>query len=100
MTVATVGAFFVGEYPEAAAVMLFYRLGELFEHIALDRSRNSVSALMEIRPDAAHRKTANGIETVAPEAIAVGDILVVSPGERIRLTARFWTAWHSWTLRR
>lgn len=85
MTVATVGAFFVGEYPEAAAVMLFYRLGELFEHIALDRSRNSVSALMEIRPDAAHRKTANGIETVAPEAIAVGDILVVSPGERIPL---------------
>lgn len=85
MTVATVGAFFVGEYPEAAAVMFFYQLGELFEHIALDRSRGSISALMEIRPDTAHRKTANGVETVAPEAVHVGDLLVVSPGERIPL---------------
>lgn len=85
MTVATVGAFFVGEYPEAAAVMLFYQLGELFEHIAVNRSRGSIAALMDIRPDAAHRKTENGTETVPPEAVAVGDVLVVSPGERIPL---------------
>lgn len=85
MSVATIGAFFVGEYPEAAAVMLFYRVGELFEDIAVDRSRRSISALMEIRPDAAHRKTADGIETIAPQDAAVGDILVVSPGERIPL---------------
>lgn len=85
MTVATIGAFIVGEYPEAAAVMLFYQIGELFEHIAVGRSRRSVAELMQIRPDTANRKTENGIETVDPEEIEIGDVLVVSPGERVPL---------------
>lgn len=85
MAVATIGAFAVREYPEAAAVMLFYQIGELFEHIAVGRSRRSVAELLSIRPDSANIKTENGIETVDPESVQVGDILVVAPGERVPL---------------
>ena len=85
MAVATIGAFAVREYPEAAAVMLFYQIGELFEHMAVKRSRRSIQALMAICPDVARRKTDGGSEEVAPEDVAVGETILVYPGERIPL---------------
>lgn len=85
MCIATIGAFAVGEYPEAAAVMLFYRIGELFEDMAVRRSRRSVKELMEICPDTARRKTADGSEIVSPEDVQIGDVLLVAAGERIAL---------------
>lgn len=85
MSIATLGAFIVGEYPEAAAVMLFYQVGELFEDMAVKRSRRSIKDLMDICPDTARRKTADGSETVAPEDVAIGDVLLVAAGERIAL---------------
>ncbi len=85
MGVATVGAFLVGEYSEAVAVMLFYQVGELFQSYAVNRSRRSIAQLMDIRPDYANRKEGEQIITVSPEKVAVGDILVVKPGERVPL---------------
>ena len=85
MALATVGAFAVREYPEAVAVMLFYQIGELFEHMAVKRSRRSIKELMSICPDTARRKTDDGSEEVAPEDIAVGETILVYPGERIPL---------------
>ena len=85
MAIATVGAFVIGEYPEGAAVMLFYQIGELFEHMAVDRSRHSIKELMRICPDTARRKTENGSEIIDPADAEVGDVLIVSPGERIPL---------------
>ena len=85
MCVATIGAFAVGEYPEAVFVMLFFSIGELFEHIATDRSKKSITALMDIRPDSANLETENGIITVSPEEVKQGDIIVVKPGEKIPL---------------
>ena len=85
MTVATIGAFAVREYPEAAAVMLFYQIGELFEHLAVQRSRRSVKELMAICPDTARRKTDGGSEEVDPDDVRVGETILVYPGERIPL---------------
>ncbi|MCQ2449691.1 MAG: cadmium-translocating P-type ATPase [Clostridia bacterium] len=85
MTVATVGAFCIGEYPEAVFVMLLFGVGELFEDISTDKSRASVEALMDIRPDKAEIETADGTKTVSPEEVAVGDVIVVKAGERIPL---------------
>jgi len=85
MSIATIGAFAIGEYPEAAAVMLFYKTGELFQDIAVDRSRRSIKSLIDIRPDHANVKTAGGTITVPPEQVSIGDIIVVKPGERIPL---------------
>ncbi len=86
MAVATVGAFIVGEYPEGVAVMLFYQVGELFQSYAVNRSRKSISELMDIKPDFANVKKADGgIKTVAPGEVNIGDIIVVKPGERIPL---------------
>lgn len=85
MTVATIGAFGVGEYPEGVAVMLFYQVGELFQSIAVARSRASISALMEIRPDFANLEKENGVEAVDPELVEIGQIIQVRPGERIPL---------------
>ena len=83
MFIATVGAFIVGEYPEAAAVMLFYQIGELFQSYAVGKSRSSIAALMDIRPDTA-TVVRNGEErTVAPEEVETGEIIVVRPGEKI-----------------
>src|SRR5699024_1435255 len=79
MTIATVSAFYIGQYPEAVAVMLFYQVGELFQDIAVDRSRRSVADLMDIRPDSANLKTTEGLQTVPSESIQVGDIIVVRP---------------------
>ena len=85
MTIATVGAFFVGEYPEAVAVMLFYQVGELFQSYAVNRSRKNITELMDIRPDFANVRR-DGVETqVDPDEVAVGETIVVKPGERIPL---------------
>ena len=85
MSVATVGAFGCGEYPEAVAVMLFYQVGELFQSVAVDRSRKSISALMDIRPDYANIEQNGELVQVDPEEVAVGDTIVIKAGERVPL---------------
>ena len=85
MAVATVGAFGCGEYPEAVAVMLFYQVGELFQSVAVDRSRKSISALMDIRPDYANIERNGELVQVDPEEVSVGDVIVVKAGERVPL---------------
>lgn len=85
MTLATFGAFAIGEYPEAAFVMIFFQTGELFEDIAVGRSRRSISALMDIRPDRAVVLRGGEERTVAPDTVAVGETVIVRPGERIPL---------------
>ena len=88
MAIATVGAFAIGEYPEGVAVMLFYQLGELFQGIAVNNSRKSIVALMDIRPDFANIKTEAGIKKVKPEEIKVANIIVVKPGEKVPLDGK------------
>lgn len=88
MALATVGAFAIREYPEAVAVMLFYQVGEFFQDMAVNKSRNSISALMDIRPDYANLKVGDDIKRVSPEEVKVGDIIVVKPGEKIPLDGR------------
>jgi len=85
MTVATLGAFAIKEYPEAVAVMLFFKVGELFQDIALNRSRRSIKSLMEIRPDYANVQVDGETRKVDPNSVTVGDIILVKPGERVPL---------------
>ncbi|MBQ4040479.1 MAG: cadmium-translocating P-type ATPase, partial [Oscillospiraceae bacterium] len=85
MTIASVGAFIIGEYPEAVAVMLFFSIGEMLEKAAVRKSRESIAELMDIRPDYANLKTEDGLEIVDPDEVKVGDIIVVKPGERVPL---------------
>lgn len=85
MSIAVVGAFFIGEYPEGAAVMILYQTGELFQSYAVRRSRKSIASLMDIRPDAASVKRGNSIDTVPPETVEKGEIIVVRAGEKIPL---------------
>ncbi len=85
MAVATIGAFAVGEYPEAAAVMLFYQIGEWFQSIAVGRSRKSIAALMDIRPEYAVVLRDGAEEEVDPEEVAVGETILIRPGERVPL---------------
>jgi len=85
MSVATIGAFAIGEYPEAAGVMLFYQIGEMFQDLAVKRSKKSITSLMDIRPDYANLKKGGSIEKVAPDTVSVGDIIIVKPGEKIPL---------------
>ncbi len=85
MCVASVGAMCSGEYLEAVAVMLFYQVGELFESCAVGKSRRSIAALMDIRPDCAHVQRESGLETVDPEEVQLGEVIVVEPGERVPL---------------
>jgi Zn2+/Cd2+-exporting ATPase len=85
MTIATVGAIAIHKLPEAVGVMLFFKVGELFQELAVSRSRRSISALLEIRPDVANLKTDSGIQVVSPEGVKVGDIIVVKPGEKVPL---------------
>lgn len=85
MCVATIGAFVLKNYTEAVAVMLFYQVGELFQSIAVGRSRRSIAGLMDIRPDYAEIERGGQLVKVDPETVAVGDIIVVSPGERVPL---------------
>ena len=88
MAIASVGAMCAGEFAEGVAVMLFYQVGELFESCAVGKSRKSIAALMDIRPDSAHLERDGGIETVDPEQVQVGDIIVVHPGERVPLDGK------------
>ena len=88
MTIATLAAFYVQEYPEAVAVMLFYQVGELFQDVALSKSRRSIADLMDIRPDYANLDTGNGIVKVAPETIRAGDFILVRPGEKVPLDGK------------
>lgn len=85
MTIATVGAFIIGEYPEGVAVMLFYQIGEYFQSLAVNRSRKSIAELMDIRPDYANIITDIGEEKVDPRNVRVGDIILVKPGEKVPL---------------
>ena len=85
MALATVGAFFTGEFPEAVFVMLFYQVGELFQSCAVDKSRKSIAQLMDIRPDYANVERDGQLVQADPEDVAVGDVIVIKPGERVPL---------------
>ena len=85
MSIATIGAFLIGELPEAVAVMLFYNIGEFFQDMAVDRSRKSISELMNIRPDYANLRVGSDIKQVTPEEVSIGDIIIIKPGEKIPL---------------
>ena len=85
MIIATVGAFIIGEYPEAVAVMMFYQIGELFSDIAVARSKASISALIDIRPDYANIETDGILCKVSPEDVPAGSIIVIKPGEKVPL---------------
>ena len=85
MSVSTIGAFVIGEYPEAVAVMLFYQVGEFFQSLAVERSRKSISDLMDIRPDCATVRRNGELITISPESVAIGEIIIVKPGEKIPL---------------
>lgn len=85
MSVATIGAFCIGEYPEAVAVMLFYQVGELFQSYAVDKSRKSIASLMDIRPDYANLKNGEELVKTDPEEVKIGDIIVIKAGEKIPL---------------
>lgn len=85
MSLATIGAFAVGEYPEGVAVMLFYQIGEAFQQYAVGRSRRSIAQLMDIRPDYANLKVGEEVRRVSPDEVGVGDTIIVKPGERVPL---------------
>ena len=85
MTIATIGAFGIGEFPEAVAVMLFYQIGELFQDYAIDKSRKSISDLMDIKPDYANIEKNGNIQKVSPDSVKIGDTIIVKPGERVPL---------------
>lgn len=85
MSLSTVGAFIIGEYPEAVAVMLFYQVGEFFQEMSVKRSRKSIADLMDIRPDAATVSRNGELTVVSPETVAVGEVIIVKPGEKIPL---------------
>ncbi len=85
MSIATIGAFLIGEYPEAVAVMLFYQVGEWFQSYAVGRSRKSIAELMDIRPDYANVLRGGEAREVSPEEVAIGETILIKPGERIPL---------------
>ena len=85
MAIATIGAFSIGEFPEAVAVMLFYQVGELFQSFAVDKSRKSISSLMDIRPDYANLIKDDDVEKVDPDEVKIGDIILIKPGEKVPL---------------
>lgn len=85
MTIATIGAFGIGEFHEAVAVMLLYSIGEFLQDKAVEKSRRSITKLMDIRPDYANLKTEDGSQKVSPDKISIGDIIIVKPGERVPL---------------
>ena len=85
MTVATIGAFAIGEFPEAVAVMLFYQIGELFQSYAVDKSRKSIASLMDIRPDFANVERDGKIQKVDPDEVKIGETIVIKPGEKVPL---------------
>lgn len=83
MTIASLGAIAIGELPEAAAVMVFYAVGEFLQQLAVNRSRKSIAALLNIRPEYANLSTPHGLRQVPPESVRVGQLIVVKPGERV-----------------
>lgn len=85
MTIATLGAFYIGEYPEGVAVMLFYAIGELFQSAAVNRAKRNIKALLDIRPDTASVKRNNQYQTVKPETVEVGETIQVKAGEKVSL---------------
>ncbi|NLP00636.1 MAG: cadmium-translocating P-type ATPase [Clostridiaceae bacterium] len=85
MSIASIGAFIIGEYPEAAAVMMFYQIGELFQDYAVDHSKRAIKSLIAIKPDYANIKTSEGYERVDPSIVKEGDLILVRPGERVPL---------------
>ncbi len=85
MTIATLGAFSIGEYPEGVAVMVFYRAGEMLQDHAVNRSRSSIEKLIDIRPDYAHLRDGEKTRKVSPEDVKVGEMIMVCPGERVPL---------------
>jgi Cd2+/Zn2+-exporting ATPase len=85
MSVATIGAFAIRQFPEGVAVMLFFKIGEFFEDLAVNRSRRSISSLMDIRPDYANLQVGDDIKRVSPEGVRIGDLIIVKPGERVPL---------------
>lgn len=85
MSIATIGAFFIGEYPEAVAVMLFYQIGEVFQGYAVNKSRKSISSLMNIRADYANLLKEDTEIKVSPEEVNINDVIVIKPGERVPL---------------
>jgi Cd2+/Zn2+-exporting ATPase len=88
MSIATIGAMLIGEYPEGIAVMLFYQIGELFQSYAVDKSRRSIADAMDIRPDYANVKRGDEVIKVDPDEVQIGDIIVIKPGERIPLDGK------------
>lgn len=88
MSIATIGAFFIGEYPEGVAVMLFYKVGELFQSYAVGKSRKSIASLMDIRPDYANVKKGDELVKVDPDEVQIGDIIVIKAGEKIPLDGK------------
>lgn len=88
MSIATIGTFFIGEYPEGVAVMLFYQVGELFQSYAVGKSRKSIASLMDIRPDYANVKKGDELVKVDPDEVQIGDIIVIKAGEKIPLDGK------------
>ena len=88
MSIATIGAMLIGEYPEGIAVMLFYQVGELFQSYAVDKSRRSIADAMDIRPDYANVKRGDEVIKVDPDEVQIGDIIVIKPGERVPLDGK------------
>ncbi|RDY30527.1 cadmium-translocating P-type ATPase [Lachnotalea glycerini] len=88
MSIATIGAFLVGEYPEGVAVMLFYQVGELFQAYAVEKSRNSITDLMDIYPEYANLKDGDSIKQIDPDEAEIGDIIIIKPGEKVPLDCK------------
>ena len=88
LSIATIGAMLIGEYPEGIAVMLFYQVGELFQSYAVDKSRRSIAEAMDIRPDYANVKKNDEVIKVDPDEVQIGDIIVIKPGERVPLDGK------------
>jgi Cd2+/Zn2+-exporting ATPase len=88
MSIASIGAFFIGEFPEGVAVMLFYQVGELFQSYAVNKSRKSIADLMDIRPDYANVKRGDKLLKLDPDEVKIGDIIVIKAGERIPLDSK------------
>ncbi|MEG0457889.1 MAG: heavy metal translocating P-type ATPase, partial [Oscillospiraceae bacterium] len=87
MTIATIGAFCIGDYAEGVAVMLFYQVGELFQSYAVGKSRKSIKDLMNIRPEYANVLKGSDEITLSPEDVEINDVIIIKPGERIPLDA-------------
>lgn len=88
MSIATIGAFIIGEYPEGVGVMLFYQVGELFQSYAVDKSRKSIASLMDIRPDYANVKRGEENFKVDPDEVRIGEIIIIKAGEKVPLDSK------------